>query len=90
MFAVGLALAFALSAAETPAAAPAPAPAPPAELAKPAKPPKPPKPKMICVEDTPMGSLFSQTICATAEQWEARRLKDQDQLQRSREVPNRQ
>lgn len=83
MFGIGLALAFALSAAETPAAAPAPA----AEVAKPAK---PPKPKMICVEDTPMGSLFSQTICATAEQWEARRLKDQDRLQRSREVPNRQ
>ena len=87
MFGLGLALALALSAAETPAAAPGAA-APAAVPAKPAKPPKPPKPKLICVEDAATGSLFAQTTCATAEQWEARRLRDQDQMQRSRDVPN--
>lgn len=81
MLTVGLALAFALSAAETPAAAAPPTP----PVAKPAK---PPKPKLICVEDAPTGSLMPRTTCATAEQWEARRLRDQDQMQRSRDVPN--
>jgi len=84
MIALGIALALALGSAETPEAA---ATVPPAAV-KAAKPPKPPKPKLICVEDAPTGSLMSQTTCATAEQWEARRLKDQDQLERSRDVPN--
>lgn len=84
MFGLALALAFSLSAAETPAIAPVSDP----PAAKPAKPPKPPKPKLICVEAAPTGSLFHQTTCATAEQWEARRLRDEDQMQRSRDVPN--
>lgn len=83
MFMTGLALAFALSSADTPAAGAGVATPPPA-----AKPVKPPKPKLICVEEAPTGSLTPQTTCATAEQWEARRLRDQDQMQRSRDVPN--
>lgn len=86
MFMTGLALALALSAADTPAAGAEIATPPP--VAKPAKPAKPPKPKLICVEAAPTGSLFPQTTCATAEQWEARRLRDEDQMQRSRDVPN--
>jgi hypothetical protein len=85
MFGPGLALALALSASVTPAVTPTP---PAVAPAKPAKPPKPPKHKLICVEAAPTGSLFPQTTCATAEQWEARRLRDEDQMQRSRDVPN--
>jgi hypothetical protein len=81
---LGLALALAVTAAETPAATPSTA----TPATEPAKPAKPPKPKLICVEDAPTGSLFPRTTCATAEQWEARRLKDQDQMERSRDVPN--
>jgi len=84
MLTAGLAFALALAATETPVVPPS---APP-PAAPPAKPAKPPKPKLICVEDAPTGSLFPRTTCATAEQWEARRLRDQDQMERSRDVPN--
>lgn len=55
---------------------------PPATAAKPAD-AKPPKPKLVCVEEQQMGSLFTKRVCATAEDWEKRRQRDQDAMTRS-------
>lgn len=54
----------------------------PAVAGKPAKPPKP-KSDRICVEEQMMGSLFPKRVCATAEEWEKRRLRDQEAMTRS-------
>lgn len=59
-------------------AAPAAAAAPTAA----AKPAKPEKPKLVCVEETQLGSLFTHRICATPEAWEKRRLRDAEAMSR--------
>jgi len=51
-------------------------PAAPAATVAPVTAPKP-KPKLVCVEEPQMGSLFKQKTCATPEEWEKRRDKDQ-------------
>ena len=62
------------------AAPPAAAQGPPAAPAADAKPAKPPKPKLVCVEQTELGSLMPRKICATPEQWEKRRQRDTDAM----------
>jgi hypothetical protein len=47
---------------------------PPAKAAEAAAPPaKPAKPKLICHDETPVGSIISQRVCRTPEQVEAER-----------------
>ena len=41
-----------------------------------------PKPKMVCEETPQPGSRFERKVCATPEDWEARRLRDQQEMQR--------
>lgn len=71
-------------------ASPVRTPAPPAaDAGAPGrKPPKPPKPKLICEEQQQMGSLFANRVCATAEEWERRRQRDQDAMTRSGQSSN--
>jgi hypothetical protein len=69
------------------AAASAPPPYAPPETsgppkAQPAAPAEKPKPKMVCQEAPQIGSHFKRKICATPEEWEARRLRDQQEMQR--------
>jgi hypothetical protein len=69
------------------AAAAAPPPSAPPETsgppkAQPAAPAEKPKPKMVCQEAPQIGSHFKRKICATPEEWEARRLRDQQEMQR--------
>ena len=69
------------------AAAAAPPPSAPPETsgppkAQPATPAEKPKPKMVCQEAPQIGSHFKRKICATPEEWEARRLRDQEEMQR--------
>jgi len=68
------------------AAAAPPSPAPPetsgAPKTLPAAPAVKPKPKMVCQEAPQIGSHFKRKICATPEDWEARRLRDQEEMQR--------
>ena len=52
--------------------------APPAQ----AEPGKPAAPKKVCVEEAQLGSLFKKRICATPEEWEKRRLRDQENMSR--------
>ena len=81
---LGMIVAAALAAQGTGPAAAAPAAgaaaAAPATAA--ATPAKPEKPKKVCVEETKMGSLFKQRVCATPEQWEKRRLRDTEAMSR--------
>lgn len=51
-----------------------------AEAAKPAAAAKKEKPKLVCVQETQMGSLFKTRVCATQEEWDRRRERDQDAL----------
>jgi predicted DNA-binding protein (UPF0251 family) len=37
---------------------------------------------MVCQEAPQIGSHFKRKICATPEEWEARRLRDQQEMQR--------
>lgn len=50
-----------------------PAPAPAATAAAPAKAEKPKKPRMICEEETTVGSIIARRVCRTPEQVEADR-----------------
>ncbi|MBX3483290.1 hypothetical protein [Phenylobacterium sp.] len=59
------------------AAAAAPAPAPAAEKAA------RPKPEKVCVTEAQLGSHFKKKICATPEEWEARRIRDQEAMSRN-------
>ena len=68
--------AAAMMQAQPAAAAPAPAPA--------AAPAKPAKPEKVCVEEAQMGSHFKKRVCATPEEWERRRLKDEAAMTRAR------
>ena len=80
MTTVGL-IAAALAAQAAAAAGPAPAAsAPPAKAAEAAK---PAPPKKVCVEEAQIGSLFKKRICATPEEWEKRRLHDQEMMSKS-------
>ena len=64
--------------------------APKAAAAASTAPAKPAKPKKVCVEEAPMGSHFRKRICATPEEWERRRLKDEAAMARARaETPTR-
>ena len=67
------------------AAAPPPS-APPETSAAPtaqsAAPMEKAKPKMVCEEAPQLGSRFKRKVCATPEDWEARRLRDQQEMQR--------
>jgi ABC-type sugar transport system substrate-binding protein len=65
-----------------PTPGPDPSPAPAAAAAEKAA--KPAKPEKVCVEETQMGSHFKRRICATPDEWERRRRKDQDNLTRAR------
>ena len=49
---------------------------------QPAAPVEKAKPKMVCQEAPQIGSHFKRKICATPEEWEARRLRDQQEMQR--------
>jgi hypothetical protein len=69
------------------AASAAPPPSAPPETsvatkAQPAAPVEKPKPKMVCQEAPQLGSHFKRKVCATPEDWEARRLHDQEEMQR--------
>lgn len=68
------------------AAAAPPLSAPPetseAPKAQPAAPEEKPKPKMVCQVAPQLGSHFKRKVCATPEDWEARRLRDQEEMQR--------
>jgi hypothetical protein len=72
MFAAAVA---AQGAAETQAA-----PAAGAEAPAKAEPAKPAAPKKVCVEEPQMGSHFKRRICATPQEWEKRRLQDQEAM----------
>jgi hypothetical protein len=37
---------------------------------------------MVCEETPQLGSRFKRKVCATPEDWEARRLRDQQEMQR--------
>jgi hypothetical protein len=37
---------------------------------------------MVCEEAPQIGSHFKRKVCATPEDWEARRLRDQQEMQR--------
>jgi len=50
--------------------------------AQPATPVEKPKPKMVCQEAPQIGSHFKRKVCATPEAWEARRQRDQEEMQR--------
>lgn len=56
------------------AAAAAQTPAPKAEPAKPEP------PKKVCVTEAQLGSHFKKKICATPQEWEARRLRDEAEM----------
>ena len=45
-------------------------------------------PKMICREEAPTGSLFTQTVCRSPEQVEDDRNASQDMIRRQRGAPN--
>lgn len=64
------------------AAGAAPAPADPAPAAAAAPAPKPEKPRMVCQDIQQMGSHFKRRVCATPEDWETRRRRDQEEMQR--------
>jgi hypothetical protein len=66
-------------------AATTPEPAPPTSVVAQAPPAKPEKPKLICVKQEVMGSLFPNRICATEEEWKARRQRETDRMDRMRE-----
>lgn len=55
-----------------------------------AAPAKPPKPKKICVEEQRMGSLFTQRICATKEEWDRRQERDAAEMAKMRTQPTAQ
>ena len=80
-----VALMLAAAAAAPPPAAPPESPsaqiqgAPKAQAAAPVE---KAKPKMVCQEAQQIGSHFKRKICATPEDWEARRQRDQDEMQR--------
>ena len=59
------------------------APAPAATVTPVTAPAPKPKKKLVCVEEQQMGSLFKQKICATPEEWEKRRLRDQEAMSRA-------
>jgi hypothetical protein len=68
------------------AAAAAPPPSTPPETSgaaktQPAAPVEKAKPKMVCQETPQLGSHFKRKVCATPEDWEARRLHDQQEMQ---------
>jgi hypothetical protein len=44
---------------------------------------KPEPLKKVCVEEAQIGSLFKKRICATPEEWEKRRLHDQEMMSKS-------
>lgn len=69
-----LIVAAALIAQGAPAAAAAQTPAPKAEPAKPEP------PKKVCVTEAQLGSHFKKKICATPQEWEARRLRDEAEM----------
>jgi hypothetical protein len=75
---IGITLAAVLAAGE-PAAAPA-GEAATAEAAKPPAAPNKDKPKLICVQETQMGSLFKTRVCASQEEWDRRRERDQEAI----------
>lgn len=57
-------------------------PAAAAAAAKPAKAEKA-KPEKVCVTEAQLGSHFKRKICATPEEWEKRRQRDQDEITRA-------
>ena len=80
MAVLGLIFAAALAAQGNGAAATAPtAAATPVATAKSAE------PKKICVSEAQLGSNFKKRICATAEEWERRRLRDEDEMSKMRD-----
>ncbi|WP_397397837.1 hypothetical protein [Phenylobacterium sp.] len=72
-------LAAAAAAAPPPSAPPETSAAPTAQSAAPVE---KAKPKMVCEEAPQIGSHFKRKVCATPEDWEARRLRDQQEMQR--------
>jgi hypothetical protein len=80
MTTVGLIVAVALAAQAAAASGPAPAASPPAKAAEAAR---PAPPKKVCVEEAQIGSLFKKRICATPQEWEKRRLHDQEMMSKS-------
>lgn len=60
----------------------APAAAPP-----PAAAPKPAKSDKICWDETPLGTRFSQRVCATRQELDDRRRLDQDMITRRQYNP---
>lgn len=70
-----LMIAAVLTAQGAPAAAAATAaPAAQAEAAKPEP------PKKVCVTEAQLGSHFKKKVCATPEEWERRRLRDEAEI----------
>ena len=43
------------------------------------------EPKKICVSEAQLGSNFKKRICATAEEWERRRLRDEHEMSKMRD-----
>lgn len=41
---------------------------------------KPEAPKKVCVTEAQLGSHFKKKVCATPEEWERRRLRDQAEM----------
>lgn len=79
-----LMLAGALMAQAAPAAAAAgDAPKAEAAAAAPAAKPAKAKPEQVCVTEAQLGSHFKKKICATPEEWERRRLQDQEMMSRN-------
>jgi hypothetical protein len=78
-----IALAAAIVLAQASPAPPAPAAAqPPAKAVEATAPAKPAKPKLICHDETPVGSIISQRVCRTPQQVEA----DRQQSNRSNDA----
>ena len=75
MIGIGIMLAAALAAEEPAAGAAATT-----EAAKPAAAAEKEKPKLVCVQETQMGSLFKTRVCATQQEWDRRRERDQEAL----------
>jgi hypothetical protein len=68
---------------------------PPETAQPPAKPAKPPKPhkddsqKIVCEDAPETGSIISRQVCATKAEWERRRLRDLEEVNRNRDGTGR-
>ena len=55
----------------------------PAQAATPAA--KPAQPEKVCVTEAQMGSHFKKRICATPDEWERRRVRDENEMSKMRD-----